>query len=460
MINFPCTCGHRFSFPDEEAGGMAQCPACKRLVDVPIPGDLVNFEEDGTLKMEIPFRDDEEDRIAELTRAYLPRRQDEHGEDYDLRVTMEQIEAAGSEEIPLELKDEVKPGAPKYDPETGELIRPMALKEDEYKKVIPLPPQQTLHYQQADPMGADMPLWKAPLALLRHGSLAVMLILFGFHLLSNAMWSLMGIGLLLAVIVDFFIWAMMPAHYANVVEELGPLEKDEIPTPLRGMAFMEDVIWPFLNFIAAIAICYGPAVWAYEPNPGGRMAGLAVAGLGTIMFPAVFLTLCTSGSVLNLRPDRVFSVVAKSGGRYLFATILWTVAVPGYLTGIFLTSWFATTWLTGRSMGGPWYLPMLGYTLVLGGIFLMHYFCVALGLIYRKHHNDFPWVLQRHEASKKWQEYVARRKPRYVQKRAGGAVAPSPVAQQHHAKPVQQPVQAIPQQPMRVLPVESARIEH
>jgi hypothetical protein len=332
----------------------------------------------------------------------------------------------------------------------------MALKGDEYKKVIPLPPQPVLQYQKADPLGADMPLWKAPLAMLRHGSMAVMLVLFCFHLFSNVMWSLMGIGLLLAVIVDFFIWAMMPAHYANVVEEIGPLEKDEIPTPLRGMGFLEDVIWPFVNFVASIVICYGPAIWVSAPTPQGRVAALAVAALGTLMFPAVFLTMCTSGSVLNLRPDRVFAVMGKSAGRYVFATMLWIVAVPVYAAGILLTSWFATTWLTGRPMGGPWYFPMLGYTLVLGGIFLMHYFCVALGLIYRKHHNDFPWVLQRHEGSKKWEEYIQRRrKPQYTgpaaAKAAGGAAAPA--AQQPAPVPVvpvaqQAPVRAIPVQPL------------
>src|SRR5688572_24361443 len=175
MINFPCSCGHRFSFPDEEAGGMVQCPQCKRLVDIPIPGDLANFEEDGTVKMDIPFKEEtEEDRMRELTRVYLPRRQDADGNDYDLRVTMEQIEAAGTEEIPLELKDEVKPGAPKYDPVTGELIRPMALKEDAYKKVVPLPPQVTLGYARPAEQESEVPPWRIPFELFKIQNLAVM----------------------------------------------------------------------------------------------------------------------------------------------------------------------------------------------------------------------------------------------------------------------------------------------
>ena len=36
-------------------------------------------------------------------------------------------------------------------------------------------------------------------------------------------------------------------------------------------------------------------------------------------------------------------------------------------------------------------LPALG-----AGVYLMHYFMWYLGLMYRSHHDQFPWVLQRH----------------------------------------------------------------
>jgi hypothetical protein len=35
--------------------------------------------------------------------------------------------------------------------------------------------------------------------------------------------------------------------------------------------------------------------------------------------------------------------------------------------------------------------PALG-----AGIFLAHYYCMALGMLYRKHYEKFPWILQRH----------------------------------------------------------------
>ena len=40
MISFACRCKHRFSLPDDQAGGIIQCPDCGRLNDVPTLDDL------------------------------------------------------------------------------------------------------------------------------------------------------------------------------------------------------------------------------------------------------------------------------------------------------------------------------------------------------------------------------------------------------------------------------------
>lgn len=445
---------------------MAQCPACKRLVDIPIPGDLASFEEDGTLKMDIPFKDDPEpDRMQELKRAYLPRRQDEHGEDYDLRVTMDQIEEAGVEEVPLELKDEVKPGAPKYDPETGELIRPMALKGDEYKKVIPLPPKVTLGYARAAGPEGEVSPWRVPLELLKIQNLAVMAGFFGMFLFAMFLWVAIGGGLFFAGIFVLFVYMVMMAHGSNIVEDIGHGGKDELPAPLRGVEFYDDIWKPFVNFAGAAIICEAPGVILIQKY-GEWVPGLALLAMGWFLFPAILLTLSTSGSVWNLRPDRVFSVIARCGLGYLFTVGLWVAASITFHVGHHAAIEFSMSLM--RPFGFV-QLPMpvwAAYALIVAGIFLFHWFCWRLGLLYRQHHADFPWVLQQHVRSKKWQEYAERRKPKYVQPAAGAAPPPTPVPQQqqqhqHPARPAQQPVpvQVMPQQPMRVLPVEPANRE-
>src|SRR5205814_10677166 len=51
-------------------------------------------------------------------------------EDIDLRRNLGAFLAIGSDEVPLARKDEVRPGAPKYDPVSGELIAPMDVKNE------------------------------------------------------------------------------------------------------------------------------------------------------------------------------------------------------------------------------------------------------------------------------------------------------------------------------------------
>src|SRR5439155_7704203 len=127
MIKFPCHCNHTFVVDDDKAGGTIQCPQCGRLNDIPSLSDLEHIERDGTFKIEAPIIESEEDRLEKLRRAFARGTTDDEGKEIDLRPSIHDVRKAGSIEIPLALRDQVMPGAPKYDPETGELIRPHAI---------------------------------------------------------------------------------------------------------------------------------------------------------------------------------------------------------------------------------------------------------------------------------------------------------------------------------------------
>ena len=65
--------------------------------------------------------------------------------------------------------------------------------------------------------------------------------------------------------------------------------------------------------------------------------------------------------------------------------------------------------------------PILVYPMLMIAIYLAHFFCWHLGLIYREHANRFPWILQRHVSARVQDELqraaairAQRRKPRYV----------------------------------------------
>ena len=264
MIKFPCKCGFVFEVDQKMAGEPLQCPRCMRLNEVPLLSDLKELEEDGTIRLEPVSIEEEGKREAELKRTYMPRRHDDQGNEIDMRNTAEQMLEAGADEIPMELKDHLRPGAPKYDPVTGELIKPLTVRGDEAKAVIPIAPgPPTLHYDK-EYHSAALAMWKAPMLLFAPGSAAVLLIMFALHILALGGWVVMGGGMFFAGFLPFFVYTLMIAHLANIVQEVGPEEKDELPTPLRGVSWYDDVFMPLWFFMFSLCLSYWPALLLYS----------------------------------------------------------------------------------------------------------------------------------------------------------------------------------------------------
>ena len=408
MIRFHCTCKHLFETDDNMAGGLVQCPKCGRLNDIPTLSDLQFIAEDGTYKVGIEAVDEEAEarRLAELERAFARTRVDEYGAEIDLRPTMEDIRNAGSDEIPLELKDEIRPGAPKYDPVTGELIRSMDIRTPTVAEAaVPAMPvaTRTLKYASADAdvITSGFQIFPRMFALT---NIFVMLVIFFVHvflqvlslaptLLAVVMLPLIGVIVLLLI-----------AHYANTIDETGPEARDELPRPLRNVNWYDDMWAPFINVMLAFFVAYGPGLCCMllDVPLQIRLSLLVTLSIvGTLAFPAILLTSTTSGTVLNLRPDRVWGVITHCGVAYLFMLAGWILAIGIYLFSI-VGAEIALLTLPRRIGGAPmaWYEMLfhwaLQYPLLLVGIYAMHAYAWYLGLQYRKHHADFPWVLQRY----------------------------------------------------------------
>jgi hypothetical protein len=156
---------------------------------------------------------------------------------------------------------------------------------------------------------------------------------------------------------------------------------------------------------------------------------MTVLILGTIAFPAIYLTTATSGTILNLAPDRVLRVISATGIKYLFVVALWAVTGFTYMMGIYasmvgLLSLFMP--VSSRVFGVP--VPaVIGFAMLLAGIMMMHGFCWYLGLIYRAHHDQFDWFLQSHH-----------KKQEFVRVKSGMTVA-TPAMAPPMAKPVAAP---------------------
>lgn len=425
-------CGQIFRLPDDEAGGLIQCPQCNRLNDIPTLTELQQIAKDGTYKIEDAHQHDSQAAVADMGYVYQKGVYDRDGNEIDLRMTpAEAAEIGIGEPIPLAPGKPPRIGAPRYDPETGELITPLEIKTEGYNA----PPQPV------DP--ATIPMAKAVvnyatgeaarkrgyvqifIHLLAPFNLAVIIGVFAMHVLLWPMLLVVLEGIMFLVVGMPFVAGAILAHYGNVIEDAGPFERDELPRPLRDLGWYEDLWAPFCNVFGSLILCYGPAI--ILPNvlnllpamqPFAWICAAICGGLGTFLFPAVLLTLQTSGTILNLRPDRVLAVIAACGRDYFLTLVIWVMA-----GGLYALGWGGTTlWIANMIHDLPLPRWIMSFSFdapaLAAGIFMAHYFCMIEGMLYRVHYHAFPWVLQRHIPTHKPADAVglppSRRRPPMV----------------------------------------------
>jgi hypothetical protein len=406
MIQFRCRCKHAFSVADDMAGGVIQCPECAILNDVPGHGDLASLADDGTFRIEAPPPLENPERLAEMAYVFKKGRVDHEGEEIDLRVTEDDLSQMEDGEIPLRPDDRVKRHLPRYDPETGELIRPVEIKPDDVHdsdpRSIPLA-RPALGYASRIPDDHRISPAMVPIALLGPVNIFVMSFVLAAHLLFEVVLAtvLAGIPFLFAVPLMFLF--LFVSHYGNVIDEIGPQDKDELPRPLRALSWSEDLWGPYSAVVGAFILSYFPIFFALpllRQSPRVFVLFALVIGLaGSFVFPAVLLTTTTSGTMLNLRPDRVWGVIQRIGSRYIGIVALFIGSLLVYGTGMFAGAWGTAHFIDPRGFNDLGILGSntLGLPLLLIGIYLMHLACWELALLYRAYQPQFPWVLQRHE---------------------------------------------------------------
>jgi len=404
MIKFACRCSHPFAVEDDQAGGVVQCPNCGRLNDVPTLSDLGNIEDGGIYKVDKTRREIAPGTLSSASRAFTRETKDNGGDDIDMRLGLDEFMAIGADEIPLSQKDEVLPGAPKYDPLSGELIAPMDVKPTPGvidPNSIPMA-QPAIAYATGATAKHISP---ARILLELFQPINVLVMFFIFIALVGAAFLAFALAVIAALfglqgfvfnIPIFLIWA----HYGNVIDEIGVVGSDELPRPLRDLSWVDDIWGPFSRVVFALMTCYWPifvyGLFARHAGDMGQAIQLLLHLVGSFFFPAVLLTSVTSGSILNLRPDRVLKVIDLSGMSYFVSVATWLVVGtlnawllggPGMIANFVLAKVMRLSAFNNYAVVG---------LVTLVSIYLTHFFCWHLGLIYRAHHDAFPWVLQRH----------------------------------------------------------------
>lgn len=419
MIRFVCTCGQPFDVADGRVGESLQCPKCHRLVEVPTPEELRSFNPDGTVKLD----------AAPVHRSDLASKFRAFGAHDDMRVRLDA--PAGPVEAPDAPPAYVEPH---YDPETGELIRafevlppvvavaptrPELTRPEPTiaapQRVLPVLPVEQPLIAYSTPATPPRPRpqppprilrwWQLPWRLLQGMSGMAILFVFLTHVVLHFFLIVPAANILLLPLSVVIALALV-AHYANVIEEFGPRDRDAVPALMRSVSLSEDIIAPLYAVIWAGLFSFAPVLFAAIIGLREEMARspwllIAMGAWGAVVFPAAVLTMSTSGALQNLLPAHVFSVIIAAPGRYLLACVAFLVGAAAYALALRELVFTSVNFIT-RTAGTTLWSDLLKsaalmYGMIIVGIYALHLSAAWLGMIYRTHYEKFNWVWQRHE---------------------------------------------------------------
>ncbi|MDB5327133.1 MAG: hypothetical protein JWM57_2702 [Phycisphaerales bacterium] len=399
MIHFVCICGEPFDVPAELAGESMQCPVCMRLVDVPRLSDEGSFEDDGTVRMGNSHQTPS--GLGDKFRAF--------GQHSDMRPDLEDFLLAGTGDPATTPK--ARP-TPRYDPITGELLLPVEILNDD----LPPPPvintgAPVLGYARTVPRAGDresrvtLHWWAVPWRLLGGWSLMAISIIWGVHVFCTVGVMIPGFNVFF-ILPAFVITLILIAHYVNTIEEFGPNDRDSVPVLLRSVSLGEDVFHPLFRCLMSGLYAFFPllVIAIFSPPHAFRdhwWLWLAPLGWGLLLFPAAIFTTVCGGVLHNLMPQRLLSVVIAAPVRYALASLVFYVALVGYGVAISSIEISPPTALVPSATTGQLLQTVKNTSITVGifaaDVYLMHLAAAWLGLIYRSKHEQFNWVLQRHE---------------------------------------------------------------
>ena len=222
------------------------------------------------------------------------------------------------------------------------------------------------------------------------------------HMLLQCTMTVVEAGIFFAAPVLIIFGGLLVAHYGIIVEEIGTGDADELPRPLRNASLGEDLWGPFIKFNLAILLCFWPVIFQpYMTGPVGMGLLISCVAFGVYFFPAVLMTALIAGSYLNLRFDRIVGVIRSCGRGYWVSVIAFAFGGAVYLGAI----GFVNNAVAGFFGHDGMRIPLIGVAIgspgLILGIYLFHFACWHLGLLYRANHDRFPWVLQRHVMSRR-----------------------------------------------------------
>jgi DNA-directed RNA polymerase subunit RPC12/RpoP len=385
MLELACPCGAKFSLAETIPGEEIQCPRCGQSLLVPEesaaparPGPIFELEENPS-----PIRVPSEHAIA-LDEPTVP--------------------PPAADGPPLDL--------------------------------APLAPMPKRNWAPSPRKGISK-LSKPPLPAMRifgelfqPENMAVIAFVIVFHVAFFVSLLVLAAGVVMFLPIVIVLIGLTLAHYSNVIYATGPHAKHSLPTPLGDFDFKDDCVDPMVQAIVALTVCFGPSIvvaLAFDNHAHRWLIKMAVLLAGTFVFPMAWMAMASTGLLNNLRPDRVCGAIVVTGWRYVAAVLAFVVSAAVYLwgTGLMVLAILRMTqaqvWENDSERAPGMFselqiwadekwnrlllLPNHGMisnlaaasAICLLGLYLLHFVCWDLGLIFRRYNERFPWTAHKVE---------------------------------------------------------------
>jgi hypothetical protein len=245
------------------------------------------------------------------------------------------------------------------------------------------------------------PLPATALWLLHPANVLPMLACLAWIVLLVPFALLVAGGLLVGWLPVVILLAVLLAHYVNVLDDLGPEARHEVPPLLREASLSEDILRPVRRLWWATLLAFGPAVLAWQVTP--VLAVPAAAG-GLLAWPALVLTFVAGDSTLcNFAPHRLLAVARICGGGYTVVALFLTplTLVTHAVAAIAVAELVAS--VVGGSIVRPTGVLPIGIVASVAAatsglaVYCGHLLATRLADLHRHYHPLFPWLCQYHE---------------------------------------------------------------
>lgn len=163
-------------------------------------------------------------------------------------------------------------------------------------------------------------------------------ILIGGGLLNAFVGFSLGLGGLVfpipALLISFVLFSYFWRFLLSIVTETAE-GQDEMPE-WPDLTALDETIVPVFRLLAALVLCFWPAViaWVLGPLPGPLMTLLNLLGLS--LLPMHVLILALGGRLADLNPLVVWPAIFRAGWSYAIAVVVLavTVTIHGWSTAL------------------------------------------------------------------------------------------------------------------------------